>query len=243
MWQFPLEIMNLIGTTIDSYSFLDLKNNDVELPLHPHVGAFGIRRRHDIHKGIDLYANVETKVTTVEDGTIVDICPFTGPKAGFPWWLDTMGIYIGGASGIVVYGEIQVNEKLKIGDFIKQGDFIGTVSRVLIDDRGRPTSMLHLELHKNGHIHCGQWALNKEKPIGILDPTVHLNNNINMDWVNVTDNNYPPEGVDVLVSDGINYDVAWYLMSSEYVWMKIEIDKDDSKLFTSIIPTKWKRLD
>lgn len=174
MWKFPLKNMKYVGKTIDSYSFLDLSENEVELPLYPHVGSFGIRRRHDIHKGVDLYANIGSEVIAVEDGIIVDICPFTGPKAGFPWWLDTEGVYIKGSSGIVVYGEIKANKNLKIGDFVKQGDLIGTVLRVLIEDRGRPTSMLHLELHEHNHIHCNQWELKKEKPHGILDPSVYL---------------------------------------------------------------------
>lgn len=60
---------------------------------------------------------------------------------------------------------------------------------------------------------------------------------------------YPPEGVDVLVCSGlddvgnISYDVAWYLMSSEYVWMKTDIEADDSKEFTAFVPVSWKFID
>lgn len=50
----------------------------------------------------------------------------------------------------------------------------------------------------------------------------------------------PPEGVEVIVSDGNNYDVAYYLMSGEYVWMKNNIKKDCSKKFKSFVPIKWK---
>jgi len=174
VWKFPLG-SQLVGSTIDSYSFLDLQSYEVEIPLHPHVGAFGIRRRHDIHKGIDLYAREGAEVTAVEDGKIVEICPFTGPKAGFYWWLDTYGVYVEGKSGIVVYGEIFVDEDLKIGDEITADSVIGRVARVLKTDRGRPVSMLHLELHVHDSIHVGQWSKNTSiRPGAILDPTPHL---------------------------------------------------------------------
>ena len=51
---------------------------------------------------------------------------------------------------------------------------------------------------------------------------------------------FPPEGVVVLVSDGINYDTAYYIRSGEYVWMKTNVKKDSSKKFKSFIPIKWK---
>lgn len=38
-----------------------------------------------------------------------------------------------------------------------------------------------------------------------------------MEWVNLVEynyNTYPKEGYDVIVSDGIHYDITWYLMSS-----------------------------
>lgn len=174
-WEFPLP-SQYRGTTIDSYSFLDFNwKDEVEIPLHPHVGSFGIRRRHDNHKGVDLYAEVGTAVYAVESGTIVDICPFTGPSAGFPFWEETVGVYIEGPSGIVVYGELgELKEGLKIGDFVPRSNFIGKVARVIKNDKGRPLSMLHLELHEKGYIHTGHWELGQPKPEGVLDPTPYL---------------------------------------------------------------------
>ena len=132
------------------------------------------RRRHDKHKGVDLYADIGDCVYAVESGTIVDICPFTGEIAGFPWWENTWGIYAEGNSGIVVYGEIIPEKNLKIGDIVKSGDHIGIVQKVLKKDNGRPQSMLHIELHEKGYIHTDQWEIAKEKPIGIIDPTNYL---------------------------------------------------------------------
>lgn len=62
-------------------------------------------------------------------------------------------------------------------------------------------------------------------------------------WTNIDTElyeTYPPEGVDVLVSDGENFDIAWYIMSGEYKWLKTHIFDDDCYDFTSFIPTKWR---
>lgn len=50
---------------------------------------------------------------------------------------------------------------------------------------------------------------------------------------------YPSEGIDVIVADDNgNETQAYFLMSSEYVWMKEE--NDDVSEFKDFIPTKWK---
>ena len=180
-WHFPLK-MNYIGTSNDSNSFLDIDlNSKVEIPIHPHMGAFGVRRRHDVHAGVDLYANVGTLVYPVEAGIVVAIDPFTGKDADCDWWEDTWAVYVEGESGIVCYGEILPNPNLKIGDKIEvssgliyPNNLIGTVLRVLKKDKGRPTSMLHLELHKKGFIHGTHWEKGKEKSENLLDPTQYL---------------------------------------------------------------------
>jgi 3-polyprenyl-4-hydroxybenzoate decarboxylase len=176
IWSFPLQDKrNLLGPTEDSFSFLDFDwKRDTEIPVKSHVGAFGVRRKHDVHKGIDLYSECNERVYAVEDGTIVDICPFTGKDANCDWWENTSAVYIKGRSGIVVYGEIQPVEKLSIGDEIIVGEYIGNVLRVLKKDNGRPACMLHLELHDSEHIHTKQWEIGKPKPEGVLDPTKYL---------------------------------------------------------------------
>ena len=66
------------------------------------------------------------------------------------------------------------------------------------------------------------------------------------DWVYFSEDNsetYPPEGVDVLVSDyKNNIDVAWFLQSSEYKWVKNDVLGDSVNDFTSIKPIKWKKI-
>lgn len=179
-WQFPL-CMGVRGTTVDMYSFQDFDwHNEIEIPIFPHVGAFGARRRHDIHKGIDLYCAPNVNVRAVEDGILRDVCPFTGPHAGFPWWNDTWGVYVEGKSGIVVYGEIIPNSGLNIGCRINRGNLLGTVTTVLKVNKNRPMSMLHLELHDNMHLHTSQWDANGSRPEGILDPTPYLIKSLNL---------------------------------------------------------------
>ena len=48
------------------------------------------------------------------------------------------------------------------------------------------------------------------------------------------------EGYDVLVSDETNFDVAWFLYSSEYKWVKNDLLNDDLKDFESFRVIKWK---
>jgi hypothetical protein len=178
-WYSPINL-DYKGTTIDSFSFLDYDwSEKLEINLFPHVGSFGVRRRHDVHKGIDLYAKEGTKVFAIEDGEIVDLCWFTGEPIGMPWWEDTKAVYVKGKSGIIVYGEIEPIERLKIGDHITATNLIGSVKRVLKKDNHRPLSMLHLELHDSEHIHTGQWQIGQPKPIGIIDPTPYLLNIFN----------------------------------------------------------------
>jgi hypothetical protein len=64
-----------------------------------------------------------------------------------------------------------------------------------------------------------------------------------MDWIKIIENDYstyPKEGYSVIVSDEKNnYDVAWYLMSSEYKWVKDDLINDDLIDFKSFIIIKW----
>ena len=140
-----------------------------EIPVGSHRGSFGIQRTHHMHTGIDLYCSDGNTVYALEDGIVVSIGAFTGEEVGSPWWNSTEYCMIASKSGTINYGEIICS--LKSGQTIKRGDIIGHVRKVLKTDKGRPTSMLHLELYNDGIISPCDWDIGDPTPHGLLDPT------------------------------------------------------------------------
>jgi hypothetical protein len=137
-------------------------------------GKFGAVRKHDIHTGVDLYCSQGQTVQAVEAGTIVAILDFTGAKAGSFWWRETRAVMVQGDEHVVLYGEIAEVAGLAVGAPVRAGDVLGEVVRVLRQDRGSPTTMLHLELYAPGVCEPVWWRLNESRPDGLLDPTEHL---------------------------------------------------------------------
>lgn len=156
--------------TNDSMSFLNIDNETVEIPINNHVGSFGYKRKFDVHTGIDFYVEEGTEVLSMTDGKVIGIYQFTGSKVGSPWWLDTDCVLIENDEEIILYGEITPNN-LKVGQEIKQGEVIGKVTKVLPKNKGRPQSMLHLELHSKNSTLFYTWLNHEEKPNMLLDPT------------------------------------------------------------------------
>jgi murein DD-endopeptidase MepM/ murein hydrolase activator NlpD len=139
----------------------------------PHAAGFGTKRKYHHHEGVDLYISEGTKVRAVEAGKIVGVHLFTGPSAGSPWWLDTSCVMVEGPSGVVNYGEI--DPAVAIGDNVEAGSIIGRVKRVIRKDKGKPMSMLHLELYRPGTTEPVEWPVDCEKtPEGLWDPTPYL---------------------------------------------------------------------
>lgn len=61
-------------------------------------------------------------------------------------------------------------------------------------------------------------------------------------WVTIVEgdiNTYPKEGYSVLVSDGEHHDVAWYLMSGSYKWVKTDVLGDCLNDFEAFEIKKW----
>jgi len=174
-WFNPLGRKKCVGITRDSMSFLKIDmSSEYEIPYGNHVGAFGVERRFDVHKGVDLYANQGDPIFAVEPGIVSLIRPFTGLSANSPWWNDTEAVSVAGRSGIVVYGELAINSSLRVGDEVVAGTLMGFVKEVLKNDKGRPTAMLHLALHDHGVQSNGEWKNGKPCPTGLLDPTMKL---------------------------------------------------------------------
>ena len=137
-----------------------------------HPGAFGINRHQHVHTGVDLYAPHGCPVRAMEEGIVFAIQWFTGPSIKMPWWNDTRAVYIEGEHGVFCYGEIQERQDLKVGDHILQGDNLGHVLTVLRRYKGRPMSMLHVELYDHGYKDdWSEWKIGDSKPEHLQDPT------------------------------------------------------------------------
>lgn len=168
MWKNPLPL-TLILAPVDRIYF---PAGCTGLPCGNHPGAFGVVRKHHVHEGIDLYAQEGTEVRAVEDGVVVAVYPFTGPAANLPWWENTQVVLVEGPSGVVAYGEI--SPTVEPGQVLIASELIGHIKRVLRHDKGRPTSMLHLELHAPGTRATPEWYAHAGRPPSLLDPTPYL---------------------------------------------------------------------
>ena len=175
VWNLPLPFQFIDSDDRDS--FYRIPKGSTAIPLAPHPGAFGVMRKFDVHAGLDFYCPEGTPVCAVEDGTVVSIRPFTGTSVDMPWWRDTDVVMVEGKSGVVFYGEVSPSSDLKEGMRISAGQGVGENKRVLINDKGRPLCMLHLELHKHGTRIDPLWphaegiSHAETKPASILDPT------------------------------------------------------------------------
>lgn len=169
-WLPPLPLQLI--PTIASTSFLELPSGCTGLPLGQHPGAFAVQRKNHVHEGVDLYAPCGTPVLAVEPGVVIAEKVFTGPELGQPWWHPTRGVWVQGKSGVVLYGEL--HPRVKVGETVAAGDCVGLVARVLKKDKGRPMSMLHLELHVDGSTDAPEWSEMNCRPHVLRDPTPFL---------------------------------------------------------------------
>jgi len=162
--------------TDDSESFVSRDFSlETEIPVAEHVGAFGKVRKNHIHEGVDLYGHAGDVVHAMEAGVVVARQPFTGVAAGSPWWGDTECVLIEGASGVLNYGEIAALESIVPGARVAAGQPIGQLVTVLLKDKGRPRTMLHLERYVAGTLApIPEWSLNAGQPACLRDPTALL---------------------------------------------------------------------
>ncbi len=146
------------------------------VPEKWHPGAFGAFRRHDRHTGVDLYVPDGTPVYSLEDCRVVDVSYFTGPNANPPcdWWEETWSVTVQNnhSNNYLLYGEIAPS--VFKDHFVKAGGLIGYIKRVLKRDKGKPPSMLHIEMYSRIQEEHPYWKLGDGCPAGLLDPTDYL---------------------------------------------------------------------
>ena len=143
------------------------------------AGSFAAVRKFDIHTGVDLYCPEGTSVLACEPGIVVRVEDFTGPKAGSPWWNATQAVLVKGDSGIICYGEVtaEVEEGMEVSTLQR----LGTVKQVLKRNKGKPMSMLHVELYDpETFAETVVWPLGKKQPTSLLDPTRFLQGSLLM---------------------------------------------------------------
>lgn len=172
--RFPLD--KAVFATEDSMSFAHRNlQAQTEVPLSAHPGAFGVTRKNHTHEGVDLYGEAGDEVRAMESGTVVCRRAFTGPAAGSPWWGATECVLVAGASGVLNYGEITPREGLQPGDCLQAGELVGHLATVLLKDKGRPRTMLHLERYTAGTLEAiAEWPLGIAQPEHLLNPTALL---------------------------------------------------------------------
>jgi len=161
----------LVPTT-DADSYLTLPHGTTGLPLPPHPGAFGAKRTGHVHAGVDLYCPAGTPVVAMEAGEVVAVMPVTGPHAGKPWWLNTWLVMIEGNSGVFAYGGVK--PAVGAGDTVGAAEHLGQILTMVRFAGGRPTSLLHLELHASGVRQGAEWLDVNQRPSTLMDPTPML---------------------------------------------------------------------
>lgn len=223
------------------------------LPREGDPGSFGAQRRHDIHTGIDLYTDPKAAVFAIEDGTVIRIEDFTGPKADSPWWNDTKAVFVEGHSGVIVYGEIEPLDRVQEGLAVQAGDQIGHVVQVLKKDKGvNPVNMLHLELYQKGQRQSVWWKKDETRPENLKDPSALLENNIfmspefvliDMEYKDKTAKrsgvpliNHIKEGIDILEKRGASLTTIKAYCLHPLIQSDIDLAKNAEKIARLVDP-------
>jgi len=164
------------------------------IPTGKHPGAFGVKRRHHYHTGIDLYMHRNNSTArALEDGEVVSYGHFTGKQGNSPWWNDTHYIAIKHGKYVVVYGEILLpysfiasiddNDKAFVGTKIEQNDELGLI--IPVTKKRHPeyeyhnNKMLHVELYNADTFRdaaVDEWELDNKQPNSLLDPYEYIKN-------------------------------------------------------------------
>lgn len=134
--------------TDDSMEFADHQTIGY-IPVGDHVGAYQAVRKHDTHMGVDIYGVYGEPVYAMQDGVIESCDQFTGPEIGMPWWNTTYQVTVNTGDQSILYGEVYPNFSVVTPNaVICKSEIIGWLIPVLRRNKGRPMTMLHLELRE-----------------------------------------------------------------------------------------------
>ena len=161
--------------------------HEIFIPTGEHPGAFGAKRKYDIHTGVDIYCEEGKPVYAMEDGTIIEQGWFTGVSVKMPWWNDTRYLVIKGKSGCIVYGEIWEAKSImdRRTNNIKVGQLLGCVKAVLPPEKKRAdiphhsNAMLHIELYDektkwSKSASWVSWEHGQKRDKHLMNPTPYL---------------------------------------------------------------------
>lgn len=116
------------GTVSKDYSASELQYNEV-------------LKQWEIHKAIDFVGNTSTQVLSAYDGTVKNV---------YTDYLNGTVVEIEHTSGLkTIYKSLSSDVKVKIGDEVKKGTVIGSMSNTMSKET-TTTPMLHFEVTLNG---------------------------------------------------------------------------------------------
>lgn len=155
-----------------------LPNFSWSLPIGKyHSSGFGSRKSNGkFHTGVDIQCEPEQQVVSMEYGVVVDIQPFIKAKESNNV-RKTKTIFVEGATGVIVYGNVIYDSNLEIDQEVEAGQPIGkTVNIYRNKSNKHNVCYLHIEWYEPGTRKRVNWNPNYPKPEHLWDPSTKLLN-------------------------------------------------------------------
>jgi len=131
--------------------------------------GFGFSQKDGKHQsGVDLYCAENQEIFAIEESDVVDMFISTGENAGSSWFNNTYTLLLEGNSGVINYSGIIIDQNIKFGKPIKEGQLIGGVKQIM---NGVSVPTLHIELYQNGTQEPIIWHRGETKPADLIDPS------------------------------------------------------------------------
>lgn len=128
--------------------------------------GFGKERDKDRLSGVFLYSNIGTSVLAVECGKVIKVNKNNDNEPNSPGFRDSQSVWVKGASGIVIYGDVKAS--VKTGQEVTFDTEIGKVIGGTINPG------LFLQLYDKDVTETVWWGSRDKKPSQLKDPTPYL---------------------------------------------------------------------